>query len=363
VEHVETTVISIEGFPTAQDCVEIRSEDTWELTDTLVQSRRERKDFLQTLAERYQLMLQDRIDPVPSMISFTSHKGILYGLDGTAYLVKQRPDNSLQGPQLFHAAHLQMVLSEHLPYVPPVIRTREGSAYAYVHNAIYFLTPYISGEYYIGRREQSLAAASALGEMHALALRLLPPAPLAAASQKETSGFFKLVEQFDFSDKQLHQRVIEQMKEVLYSIMEPDTSINGWLHGDFAPFNLVFRQDTVIAVNDFDNVMYGPLGRDVAECVLTHCGMCYTDTASLMRPPIQTTLDASRARGMISAYMQSSGVPLEACANLASQIVSLWFELLVVGLLRGDLSLEDVNDAFAYWIRLQHKVSEVLAWL
>lgn len=360
-DRAETVQVSVMERPAAaQERTAIKPGSNLQAVDVLVQSRRERADFLQTLARIYALTFQERVDPVPAVISFTSRKGILYDLDGNAYFIKQKPQYSLQEHRLFQAAHLQIALSEHLSYVPPVIKTKDGSPYAQVHNATYFLTPYISGNYYMGRREQSLSAAYALGEMHATALCVLAPAAVVADSREETDGFLQLLEQLDFSERALHRAVIEQMQEALARIEPGHRSMNGWLHGDFAPFNIVYHRDRVIAVNDFDNVLYGPLCRDIAECILTHCGIHYAGTTSSMRAPILTTLDSERAKGMLQAYLQGSGLSLEVCAGLSSQVVCLWFELLALGLLRGDFSLGDVDRALPSWNTLQQSVSEVL---
>lgn len=363
VELAETTILSIEELPAVRADDETRPEQTLELVDMLAQSRRERKDFLLALEDQYPLMFQERIDPLPTAVSVTAREGILYALDGTAYVARQRPVSFYNEQRLCDALQLQTLLSEYLPYVPPLLLTRTGAVCAQVQNATYVLTPSVSGEPYIGKREQSLAAAHALGEMHALALRLLPAAAVVADSREKTSALLTLVARLDVPDRQMQQGVIAQMKEALSSIDEPDTSLNGWLHGDFSPVHLVFRRNTVIAVNDFENVVYGPPGRDIARCVLTHCGVDCATAASPLHTPILTTLDTSRARGMISAYMQSSGVPREACVNIASQMVYLWFELLAVGLLRGDVSFAVVGDALPFWRTLWQKVNEVLAWL
>lgn len=360
-ETIQTTPISIDTPPPVSvDVSEIRAGNNLELVDFLVQGNKERRDFLQAFSKIYAIAFQDKVDPVPAVISFTSRKGILYGLDGKAYFAKQKPPYSLQGQRLFNAAQMQIALSECLPYVPPIIKTRKGQPYACLHKATYFLTPYIPGDYYIGRREQSFSAAYILGEIHATALRLLPPAPVATDSIEETFNLIKLAAQLDFPNKELHKALMDQMKEILHSIRHQNTSINGWLHGDFAPFNIVFHRDATIAVNDFDNVTYGPLCRDVAECVLTHCGIHYAGATSSMRPPILTTLDTDRAKGMISAYLQSSGLPLKELSDIPYQVIYVWFELIAVGLLRGDFSLEDVDKALPSWKTLQKRVSEVL---
>lgn len=345
----------------AEDLAGTRSGQNLEVVDFLVSSRRERADFLQRLADLYALEFQERVDPVPAVISFTSRKGILYDRDGRAYFAKQKPQYALEKQRLYDAARLQMTLSEHLAYVPPIIQTRQGQPYAQVYHATYFLTPYVAGDSYAGRRAQSLSAAYALGEMHTTARRLLPPAPVVADSREETRGFLALLARLVFPDQALQQTVMECMSEALCSLGPQDASLHGWLHGDFAPFNIVFHRESVRAVNDFDNVLYGPLSRDLAECVLTHCGVYYAGTTSSLRPPVVTTLDSERARGMVQAYLQGSGLPPQVYADMPSQVVCIWFELLALGLLRGDFSLQDVASALPSWSALHTHIREVLA--
>lgn len=362
-QTVQTPEDQSTGPVPTEDLAGIRSGQNLEVVDFLVSGRREREDFLQRLADLYGISFQQRVDPVPAVVSFTSRKGILYDQDGRAYFAKQKPQYALEEQRLHDAARLQMTLSEHLAYVPPIIRTRQGQPYAQVHHATYFLTPYVAGDHYAGRRAQSLAAAYALGEMHATARRLLPPAPVVADSREETHGFLALLARLAFPDQALQQAVMARMSAALHSLGPQDASLHGWLHGDFAPFNIVFHQESVRAVNDFDNVLYGPLSRDLAECVLTHCGVHYAGATSSLRPPIVTTLDSERARGMVQAYLQGSGLPPQVYTDLPSQVVCLWFELLALGLLRGDFALQDVACALPSWRTLQTHVSEVLASL
>ena len=348
-------VATADFSPVALDPAEVKQGNNLVTDDFLVRTRQERLLFLKELTQAYGMTFQEKTDPVPSIVSFTSRKGIIYTKEGHAFFAKQKPIYSLENGQHHHAASMQLALAKTLSYVPPIIPTKEGQPYAFVQNAWYFLTPYIQGDFYMGKIEQSISSARVLGAMHRVARHALPPAPVSTNFMEESLKFVDLFAQLDFPDQTLHISLVHQMKQILHSMQATKTGIAGWIHGDFAPFNLLFQANTVIAVNDFDNVLYGPLSKDIAECLLTNCGVNYAGVTSSMRPPIRTTFDLERAKLMLAAYLEESTFQKEQLADLPEQSVFSWFELISVGLLRGDFSLRDVEQAI-FFPRVLHQI-------
>lgn len=119
----------------------------------------------------------------------------------------------------------------------------------------------------------------------------------------------------------------------------------GWLHGDFAPTNILFQQDNVVAANDFDNVTYGVLAHDIAECLITHCDINYAGSTSSLRAPIRTKIDVNRMKGMVDSYIESYGLKKHDIIDMPKQMILIWIELMSLGLARGDFSLRDVDSS------------------
>ncbi len=359
-ENPPPVVTALDFLPAVLDPAEVKQGNNLVTDDFLVRTRQERLLFLKELTQAYGLTFQEKTDPVPSIVSFTSRKGIIYTQEGHAFFAKQKPVYSLENGQHHHAASMQVALSKTLSYVPPIIPTKDGQPYAFVQNAWYFLTPYIQGDFYMGKIEQSISSARVLGAMHRVARLTLPPAPVSTDFMEESLKFVDLFAQLDFPDQTLHTSLVHRMKHILRSMQATKTAVDGWIHGDFAPFNLLFQANTVIAVNDFDNVLYGPLSKDIAECLLTNCGVNYAGVTSSMRPPIRTTLDLERAKRMLAAYLQESNLRKEQLADLPEQSVFSWFELISVGLLRGDFSLRDVENAIFFPSVLHQIMRDIL---
>jgi Ser/Thr protein kinase RdoA (MazF antagonist) len=243
---------------------------------------------------------------------------------------------------------MQHSLSRFLPYIPRIIFTKEGSPYAQIGEDFFLLTKYVEGDFFIEKLEQSVNCASALGEMHKTALEKLPSQSDFIDSTEETLRFIDMAEGLNFPSLDLKRSILNKMRESAAKYKATNIGKKGWLHGDFSPFNMVFKGDQLIAVNDFDNVAFGVLARDLAECLLTHTGINYAGTTSSLRTPIRRTIDSSRMKAMYIAYLEKNPISSSELVDLPNQMVLIWLELMVLGLLRGDFSLRDVEMALSH---------------
>jgi len=334
---------------------------TLESVDWLFIRETDRRTFLPLLEQEYGIKFSEGgVDPTLA-ISFTSQKCVISDLTGQKYFLKRKPSYSLGEPQRSRSALMQSRLSECLSYIPKVIYTKKGSPYARIGEHFFLLTPYIEGDFFMGRLSQSVACASVLGEIHRTASEILPPEDNAFIdSTEETLRFIEMVGRLDFPSVDLKEIVLKEMRELALKYQATNIGKRGWLHGDFSPFNMIFRGNQVIAVNDFDNVAYGLLARDVAECLLTHSGVNYAGATSSLRAPIRTTIDISRMKRMLNAYLKSNPISKDELIDLPNQMCLIWLELMALGLLRGDFSLNDVQIALPHCHNIQNEAKKLL---
>ncbi|MEK7518156.1 MAG: phosphotransferase [Patescibacteria group bacterium] len=323
---------------------EVKQGNTLEDTDILFALQKERKNLLPILSHEYGISFVDKFSDM-NLASFTSLKRIIHDEKGNKYFLKQKPSYSLDEPRRTRSALMQSTLSDYLPFVPPILFTRDDSPYAQIGTRTFLLTKFVEGDYYIGKHEQSFACARALAEIHKYSGSVLPMQSDPVDFTEETIDFIRLVEQVDFPALDLKSSVVDHMKEKIYVYRSSNEGKLGWLHGDFAPSNMVFQQDNLVAVNDFDNVTYGVLSRDIAECLITHCDINYAGSMSSLRVPIRTSIDVDRMEKMIGFYLEASSLKKYDIIDMPKQMVLVWIELMSLGLARGDFSLRDVDTA------------------
>lgn len=341
---------------------QVKIGDTIERVDLLFILKNDRKVLLPILEDQYGI--QFNTDPIPDRIqsiSFTSRKCIISDLKGKEYFLKRKPQYSLREPQKTRAASLQISLASNLDYVPKIIGTKYGSPYANIGSSFFLLTPFVNGGFFIGRIEQSDACASALGEIHRVASQILDPQKDFIDSTQETLNFISMVKGLDFPNNDLKTSVLDEMQILTEQFHSTNDGEKGWLHGDFSPYNMVFNGNTVIAINDFDNVTYGPLARDVAECILTHTDINYAGATSSLRAPIRTTIDMSRMIKMLKTYLLTNPISKNELVDFPNQMSLLWLELMSLGLLRGDYSLTDVQKVIPHCKKINETAKQILA--
>lgn len=347
IDHNNTMVF----FPSTSENDE-KPGNTLVSSDILIFENVHRRNiFLKKLKKAYGIEFKEDFG-TPQNPSFTSRKAILFGLAGEKYFLKMKPDYSLSEPQKTASALMQDFLSKRLSYVPRIIKTKDGSSfYVKIGGKTFFLTPYIEGNYFFGTPEQSFACARALGEIHRSLLDFSFPegesTPL--DSTEETLKFIKMVAELSFNNQELKRDVLQKMRKLCDKFASTNQGKISWLHGDFSPYNMVFgNQGDVRAVNDFDNVAFGLLARDIGECLLTHCGVNYAANTSSLKPPIRIIFDFNRMKEMLKIYLTYNPLNKNDFIDLPNQIVLVWLELLSLGLLRGDFLLNDVLIALSH---------------
>lgn len=331
---------------TSVDPADVKIGYTLNSVDVFMTDKRERDRIIPQLRDLYRIPFISAIASVP-FPSFTSRKCLLTDEKGNTYFLKEKPLYSTDEKQLKIASTLQIELSQQLSFIPQIILTDRGDPYIKVGDKILFLTPFIEGDVFIGKLAQSLSSARALGKMHKTS-EVIPPGSEIETTSKSLIVMVDWTEALAFPDVILKDKVLGRMRELGSKYTVSQNGVYGWIHADVAPYNTIYKGDDVIAINDFDNAMYGPLAKDLAITLLDHCAINYAGPTSSFRAPIRTVIDTERMDKMLVAYLETSNNKISQLGDLPNQISSMWIEYMALGLLRGDFSLRDVSIALPF---------------
>lgn len=330
---------------------------TLEVIDVLLMRTSDKHSLIPLLRNAYNIDFEMETSDVWVVISLTSKKCLLRDSEGNRYFLKQKPFYCVDEDSRILSSGFQNFLWERTWFVPTIIKTFSGESYFEYDGVFYFLTPYIEWQFFDATPSQYILAAKALWEIHRI------------------ENEFNSSSRFETSLQQ-----VEKMLEVLHSIKFPDPqqktivldSIHlamshynhtvvrkGHLHWDFSPYNIVFGDSRVLAVNDFDNVFVGNLDRDLAEMLLTFCGVNYAGTTTSLRMPVCRKLNLSNIKLMLDSYLEVTGLRVQDVASISSEMPLIFLELLVLWLIRGDYSIEHVLDS----IDFHHIIHQEIEWL
>ena len=151
---------------------------------------------------------------------------------------------------------------------PVLIGTRtENNSLAQVEGRVYELFVFVEGTPFARTPAQALDAGRKLGELHALLGAFTPRFGGPPAQRDPTTvvreGVAKLGE--PPAARRLGE-LIERSEQRLATLDALDGP-TGLLHGDWHPGNLLFHDDGVAGVFDFDGVHPGPLAADLAQAL------------------------------------------------------------------------------------------------
>jgi Ser/Thr protein kinase RdoA (MazF antagonist) len=320
--------------------------DVLESDDLALHNFNERTLVIPVLSEIYGIQFSDDTVDRSASPSATSKKAVIHDADGNRYFLKQKAFYCDNPESLRVAAAVQTFLSEKLSEVPPIVQTAKGSFYSHFGERVYQLTPYYEGQHYTGSVNQSIASARQLAVLHKAAADLSLEPSRSISSEAEALKFVDWIRnRKDLPQPGLVAQVTTRLEEEIRRLNTGSShGRNAWLHGDYAPFNLVFEGNNVIGINDFDNCGFGPIARDVAYCLLTHCGIYFLANTSSFNRPILTNLDTPRMKAMLEEYVSVNPLSHEDLNELGAQVAVQWLELLGLGILRGDYYLEEAMD-------------------
>ena len=246
--------------------------------------------------------------------------------DGREYAVKELRDASLDRARTSHVLLRQ--LAEHdIPVALPVADPA-GETVAQLAGVGFTVTPWVDGEHLPGAR-LDLAACDRLGQLlgqvHMALAAVRPDLPvLASADLPSGAATAERIEHYlaaigarrvpDPVD-QVAADHLRWRRALLATAVRPvgERPEQGWTHGDFHQFNLVWRVGAVVAVLDWDRVRQQPPGAELIRACLLH--FAGEDGA----------LDLDRIVAVVRGYRAIRPVDGEVLADLVGRTWWEWF--------------------------------------
>lgn len=267
-----------------------------------------------------------------------------------------------------------------VPVAPPV-RDTEGGTVAVVGGHCYALHPWIDGRHRTGAQltpASSRHLGSLLGAVHTCLAQVMESAAdrtdrLAydgAYDSAAPADTFALIDELlalargrtprDGFDSLAEHRLRERraLLERLAHHRPPPAAeaATGWVHGDFHPLNLLYRDTDPVAIVDWDRLSVQPRAEEAVRAAAIF----------FVRPSGE--LDLPKVRAYARAYRLVSGAD---CAELASAVHRVWWERLNdFWILRWRYQLDDrradpqfpaVSALAVWWTRRYEEVCEAFA--
>lgn len=252
--------------------------------------------------------------------------------DGRRWVLKQYLDDAGHASSGAIAAQHRTIAALAacgLPTVPPAVAD-DGRTLVLQRGRRYALFPFVDGAP-PGRLSATAAAelGTLLGRIHAELRRIQPPVldpgPWPTADPEQTRRTITTLlgaararsprEPFDaLAEQRLRERLV--LLDA-YASRRPHTRSAppaGWVHGDFHPLNLLYRDERAVAVLDWDRLGVKPLTEEAVRAA-----------TQFFCAPGSGVLDLARVRRYARAYRAASGHTPE---QMAAGVHRVWWERL-----------------------------------
>ncbi|MFE1293459.1 MULTISPECIES: phosphotransferase [unclassified Streptomyces] len=252
------------------------------------------------------------------------------------YFLKHHSDPDTADPAAIERRHraTQRLADLGVPVVPP-LAGRDGRTVAVIGGHAYALHPWIDGRHRHGgqlTRTESARLGALLGAVHACLERVMPPKgrtrPSASPHPVESAdptATFALIDDLlarvrrhrpaDSFDELARHRLLERraLLERHAGRRPPRGGPVGWVHGDFHPFNLLYRDEAPAAIVDWDRLGVQPRAEEAVRAAV----IFFVQPAG--------TLDLPKVRAYARAYRRAAGATP---SELAAAVHRVWWERL-----------------------------------
>ncbi|MGP4043324.1 phosphotransferase [Streptomyces sp. 2A115] len=248
------------------------------------------------------------------------------------YFLKHHFDPETADPAAIARQHhaTQRLADLGIPVAPPLTGT-DGRTVAVVGGHAYALHPWVDGRHQHGGQltpEQCGRLGALLGVVHASLERVMPTegrAPAKPADGADPADTFALIDDLlarvrrhrpaDAFDELARHRLLERrvLLERHADRRPPRGGSVGWVHGDFHPFNVLYRGDAPAAIVDWDRLGVQPRAEEAVRAAVIF----------FVRPA--GALDLTKVRAYARAYRRSArATPSE----LSTAVHRVWWERL-----------------------------------
>lgn len=269
-------------------------------------------------------------------------------LDNKAYILKRRTNRT----RAWEEYDLLKWLSEHEQSIALFLLTEKGVPWAEYQGSFYVLYPYLEGT---PGNELSLLSQPFALEIGASLARLHHAlGDYGARAEFPGFGLFHEVSSYawpavqSYSSQKFHYRLHDLGQAISTELVNPYEALPRQLiHRDFHPANLVFQDDRVVGILDFDRVRIG----------IRLFDLCYLSSAVL-----SSGFNESRIRERWLSFVQDlikgygAVQPLEKTEGYVFLHVIYLIQLLFIAyyLDEGNTGLADLNLGILFWIFDQH---------
>lgn len=287
----------------------------------------------------------------PAFISFTSRKAILHTNKGDLFL-KEKPIYSDDELSRKKSADFQNYATNKLKIVPKIITTKDNKNYIIWKNRYFFLTEYKKGRTYNGSDTDVRSMLLALKQLNDCGKEFVKepkvsPDVIKRIESYEVATLVPLIEKYIKSgkEKNIYKRILktfENLKLEYLNIPKTDYIMS---HSDFIVFNLIFDNNEVVAINDFDNAKCLPNIHDLAEFLISATMLNYNGSVTNMKLPLFIEPDKNKFSIILDYYkndfaLSNSDLKL---LSLVAEIVWAW--TLCLSILKEDYSISDLLPA------------------
>lgn len=305
------------------------------------------KDLADLIEKSYDLKILST--EFPSYISFTSRKAIIHTNKGV-FFFKEKPQYSDDKLSREKSASFQTYASDKLGIVPKILITANNQNYIFWKKRYFFLTEYKDGRTYNGSDSDVKSMLTALKKLNNCGRKFVEERNISSDIVKKIESFevaslVPLIEKYIKSDseKKVYQRILKIFENLKSEYLEIPKSEYLMSHSDFIVFNLIFKNEEVIAINDFDNAKCLPNIHDLAEFLVSATLLNYNGSVTNMKLPVLLEPDKNKLDIILKSYMKDFTLNKSDFKLLSIVAEIVWAWTLCLSILKEDYSISDLT--------------------
>lgn len=297
-------------------------------------------DFPKLLNEEYGFKIFS-CDFAP-FVSFTSRKAVLRTDIGT-YFLKEKPQYCSGEVLRNSAAQFQSYLSTRLEIVPRILITKGGEFFIEWNDRFFFLTDFKEGRIFSGSETDLLQILAALNLLQETADKF--ETPIGNSESYDLLIPLKVVEIFSKSKEDMRclTRATHILSELKGEYSEAEKGNYVMSHGDFSLFNIIFKNQSVVAINDFDNARKLPRTQDLAEFLVSATLVNYLAPLTNLKRPVFLTPSNKEFRLILEYYLTHFHLTDAEKSLLPILAELVWLDISLLAVAKEDYSIADIS--------------------
>jgi Ser/Thr protein kinase RdoA (MazF antagonist) len=258
--------------------------------------------------------------------------------NGESRVLKRYRSPGPSASRLQYVCSMQAQLRESGLPVPRILPAPSGELFAEVSGELFVLSEFVTGRRYLTSRATP-GASLILGREHARLLDALADYPFDAAESLPDLATIEArllallalgtVARGGSSRAEQAYLTVEQRLRMLYAWRgDPPATNPQWIHGDFTLRNVLFEDDEVRGIVDFDNLRVSDRAHDVMRCFT-----------------LSFSNDSPGAMEYFRGYARASGIDAED----ARRYVSIYHYISLLGVWPADVLFENPQHYRSRW--------------